>query len=808
MIELTANIRLRPTRIGFLIKPSDFRSIRQIMRINTCLWGGSYNPIIPIFKKPPEAWKREKYENIPGYEIAKGYVRFFEPDVYVEAEDGLLEKAGLASLRGDGYLDNPVIHLNQFMTGEYGGVNKPHFGQGVFDILKSTYKNERRFKLRDEHPAIIAPRKSDVFAEACIGVYPEGDELKYLSEAFRDVFKPEEVDSSPTTWEKVYGDNFITPLKFTNNHIERQRFWHHEPIIYVFDPQISLDLIDLWNLRIEPSPIFPVPIEWFSELSNSLIELIKQHYRPIKDSPHGVMHHSTVEISRSISERTAEKVVLPTLRELPQGSWHPKLWRNPIWHAPFNNVSGPQYERMRLTVSERRVSLPVKTDGEMRSQFETLSPHFAHRHSGVKCRWVNVIVPQSYRHHEIATVLPHNTFDRGWPRLGMGGEQVNITQEGWVFTQDYKDWVQPLYLLKNDQAFTQWFERLGVSATLSEPGRIAKQILNSLDGFWGLRLLNDPEMLQFINKLAMSTRRRVSKGDTTTQEEDFTGRSASIQEWETQIRQRNIRGSIPELKITHYTQRNVIKLGLETDCSHCRAKNWHNLDEVGYEVKCERCLKIYNFPQADLRNQNGNWKYRVVGPFAVPDYAQGSYSALLTVRALSELRMTGLHDFINYSTALDLISGNKKPEIDFALWSADDSKHDTYGDPKLVIGEAKSFGANAIKKKDMAQLKKAAEMLPNSIIAISVLKESFSNTEKALLKKFVEWARKPVNYKPRHWVILLTGTELFAKHNISYAWKDKGNPYNKFSDYHCTRTLQGLSNSTQAIYLNMPSYDT
>jgi hypothetical protein len=30
--------------------------------------------------------------------VAKGYVRFFEPDVYVEAESGLLELAGLGTI--------------------------------------------------------------------------------------------------------------------------------------------------------------------------------------------------------------------------------------------------------------------------------------------------------------------------------------------------------------------------------------------------------------------------------------------------------------------------------------------------------------------------------------------------------------------------------------------------------------------------------------------------------------------------------------------------------------------------------------
>jgi hypothetical protein len=97
-------------------------------------------------------------------------------------------------------------------------------------------------------------------------------------------------------------------------------------------------------------------------------------------------------------------------------------------------------------------------------------------------------------------------------------------------------------------------------------------------------------------------------------------------------------------------------------------------------------------------------------------------------------------------------------------------------------------------------------MLPNSIIVISVLKENFSEAEKVLLKKFVEWARKPLNYEPRHWVILLTGTELFAEGHITQAWENKGEPFSKFGDYIRMRTLKDLSDATLAIYLGLPDY--
>jgi hypothetical protein len=66
MSDLSAEIQLRPTRIGFLVHPADLASVRRIMRACTCLWGGVYNPIIPVFNEPPNEWKSEVYERVKG----------------------------------------------------------------------------------------------------------------------------------------------------------------------------------------------------------------------------------------------------------------------------------------------------------------------------------------------------------------------------------------------------------------------------------------------------------------------------------------------------------------------------------------------------------------------------------------------------------------------------------------------------------------------------------------------------------------------------------------------------------------------
>ena len=54
MDEIRLDIKLRPIRFLFLVKPSDKRSLEKIFQINTLLWGGKYNPIVPYFKRVPK----------------------------------------------------------------------------------------------------------------------------------------------------------------------------------------------------------------------------------------------------------------------------------------------------------------------------------------------------------------------------------------------------------------------------------------------------------------------------------------------------------------------------------------------------------------------------------------------------------------------------------------------------------------------------------------------------------------------------------------------------------------------------------
>src|SRR5262249_24246452 len=81
--EIRIASRLRPLRVAFLVKHNDASGLLTAAEINTCVWGGRYNCIIPLFNKLPSAWK-EQYGRSPNpNDYINGMLEAFEPDCLV-----------------------------------------------------------------------------------------------------------------------------------------------------------------------------------------------------------------------------------------------------------------------------------------------------------------------------------------------------------------------------------------------------------------------------------------------------------------------------------------------------------------------------------------------------------------------------------------------------------------------------------------------------------------------------------------------------------------------------------------------------
>jgi len=344
MATLSGYIRLRPLRIGFLVAPEDLASLRQIVRINTCLWGGIYNPIIPFLEgSSMDRWNRPISED--WREIALGYLRFFEPDILVETNAGMATKLGWKELN-QGWREPRLATLADFVTQqEHGRGPALAAGLNATTVFQNVYEEEYRFTRR--HPAevaIVDPGKSgDGFLEYCLGAFPLDGPLAYVSDFFSDAFSPRLLDNSPESYRAITKEHFATPLRLGATKIEAHYSGWRDQTIFVFDPADGQDVIDYWNLRLFHRDIHPIHVDWMPALMEHLREAITSANRVIPGNPQGLRYTSTLEFGRSISEVGARELGVETLKGVQQGAAAVKTWYDHIWH--MNVRGGPRYQR-------------------------------------------------------------------------------------------------------------------------------------------------------------------------------------------------------------------------------------------------------------------------------------------------------------------------------------------------------------------------------------------------------------------------------------------------------------------------------
>lgn len=185
MTTLSASLRLRPTRIGFLVDPDDAELLQRVFQVCTCLWGGTFNPVIPVCRAVPVSWQDNPFPTPSPADLARGYVNFFEPDVFVETKEGLAASIGLAQSKLD-FQKPRIVPLDSFFeTDEHRGSGVP-FGTSIFQVYKDLYEREFKFVRRHEHRiAIIEPDSaSALFVDTAFGGFPSFGRLAPISQAY------------------------------------------------------------------------------------------------------------------------------------------------------------------------------------------------------------------------------------------------------------------------------------------------------------------------------------------------------------------------------------------------------------------------------------------------------------------------------------------------------------------------------------------------------------------------------------------------------------------------------------------------
>jgi hypothetical protein len=789
MGDLNVNVRLRPVRFAFMVRPEDKASLRKIFQINTCLWGGVYNPIIPFFNRVPTWWDRQGLKFYSARQIINGYLDYFEPDFIVEATRGVANGFGVDADR--------ILQLADILprTDER---DERGYGQTVLDLYRKLYREKFQFVRRHKHHIIDARAASRTFGDfsACLfGGFPTQSNLGYFAKAFNDAFEPERVTLDAMALLKLYKSAFTSALRMGAEGLEVNYNDYSEPTLFILNAQEPKDLLDFWNYRAVHRDGIAVPVQWLPELSDFCKEFVLANYRPLPGNPHGVMIRPKSLFSRSIPTDDIEGLHAKYLRVDKQGANTLQVWYPPIWQP------SPQYTvrrtRPMVTAAEKKFDVPLDIEKPY-IRFESLHPDFAARFGG-KARWANVIRLRDWSYQDrIATVFPSDFRARAIPRFRAGSEHFLSTYEGLVDFPQFKDIPHSWQLMEGREAIELWLKADNISCRLSESGRTTQQIIQTLGGFYGVRSIAHKGIVTLLDGMA---RRPIA-------------RSAHYMKFQNQI-SAAIKGDIWRDRVLEtLVERKAVELGYELKCSKCGSWGWHALNQLDSMVNCDLCLQRFGFPLASpTDSKQAIWAYRVVGPFALPDFARGGYAAALAIRFFSDVIGHRDRAGTTWSPGQELmLPDGKKVEADFLLWYQRKDTFSTDEATEVVFGEAKSFGKDAFKDQDIERMKLLAEHYPGAALVFATLKEAdeLSRDEIKRIRKLAEWGREYDRHE-RHTrapVIVLTGTELFVPHYLEPVWKDKGGKHKQLAEvaHLALDELKTLADVTQQLYLDMPSY--
>ena len=766
MNNIRVDIRLRPIRFGFLVRPDDKENILEIFRINTCLWGGMFNPIIPLCESVPSWLESEGFHFENPKQIINGYLDFFEPDFLVEAEEGLADGFGFGPRR--------VLQLTDILERQE-EESWDKYGLSVQNLYLGLYQEEFRFELRHQRNIVHVEAKESIFAgftAANFGGFPAQEQLRYFEDNYKGIFNPQHKTLDAAVLLELYKSEYISALEIGCAKLRVNYNEYLAPTLFILDPQESKGLIDFWNLRAVCQNVKAVPIQWIKELLSLDKEFIQNRY--------------ALMFSDSTSKNDRQDIYKNYLCLDKQNIYIPQIWYPPIW----SKSSEMRDRTIRPTLEADKTSIDIQVDGDNPEiQFDPLFPNFANKHGG-RFRVANVVKLEDWSNTgQIATVFPCNYKNPTLPKFGRGRKYLLPTTEGLVIVPEHRDFSERWQLVDGTTAFNQWFEANKVTAILSDAGRAAQQIIQTLGGCWGVSHLAHKSVIEYLNKIS---KRPVTK-------------TANYQAFQDELGEEIFEALV---------KRKVVELGLKLKCSKCSEWNWYSLTQLDYSLTCGLCLRQFDFPIVDpIDKKRSKWAYRLIGPFAQPDYAKGGYTSALAIRFFANVIGEIGESEVTWSSGQELtLPTGEKIEADFMLWYQRENTFEINHPTETVFGEAKSFSKAAFKQDNVDNMKLLAETFPGSVLVFATMREGtdLSKGEINRIKKLAEWGREydQKSEQTRAPVMVLTGTELFSAMFLEESWEEKGGKHEALIQvWKGHNNLRLLAELTQELYLGMPPYE-
>lgn len=796
-----ANVKLRPIKFAFLVPYNDNASLLKAIKLNTFLWGGVYNPIIPIYKSVPRNFPKHLKEHIRDKDYFQRYLDTFSPDFIVRLGD-------CANQDFDKDKSENISASDIFIGFETSRV--PHYGIGLFEVLNHFASNEYKYLQRNPKKLCV-PRFSgrySIFLSSIFGQLSDEINEIFIKDYFSH-FENENPECSINTYTELLNPEKLFLRRLTAYQINQTG---NTPCILYLDASKFIDIVDYWNLRALGFNVLPVAKQAVNSilLRQHVVDFIEQNYRPSQYPNITFYESSSINTFDFESEKLLKGLRVPFRcpvreNEIPKDKVH--LSYLPLlddWS--FNNSIKSRIKSP--MVKEARVNIANDT-----GQVKLLSPEFMFP-TIRRVAFANDIELTTHQNEKLmAEVIPEGNNLVAICIGGIDFPEWRVRKGKFTYLSHFSDWTFQLKLPLAEEVFFRWFQNSEFSISISQAGRIAKQMLKSLGGISGLWLLAEKEIFDLIyNKFRYKTIRVIEKVEkseetkvTETEKEideskviEFDKLLGKIKKISNESKSHRHRDS--DILLRNLLKSEIIQLGLKVNCTFCNQPSWYSLDEFGYEVKCIKCWETSKIPTYSPNNQL-RWAYRTIGAFSPATEHYGSYAVLLALRFFSiNLRGATTPIFgLNIKLKTSEVSLGETPDADLALFFREDFSQTKK--PDLVFVECKTYN-NRFVEKDIKNMTFLAKNFPSAYFVFATLENEFKIYEKELIKNFVE-NLKQLHKKDEVKIVILTGTELYSEKSPPDCWKEKTEiDLNSLSAKFINNKLSALSESSQKIYLS------
>ena len=773
MVRGTADVKLRPIKLAFLVHPDDNESLLKAIETNTLLWGGMYNPIIPTYRETPLTWDDRAPESSDFQSIITGYLDNFDP-VYV------VPMGGCSDYSVDVGYRKKINDISDFFT-SFEQHKTLNYGISIFEVMDYLFKEEFRFQRRDPQEICLPLFDSQfpLFFSSIFGRLSE-DFDTFFGANFAERLEANQLECSALNYVEFLDHEKLFFLRMTELYINVNAY--RKKCLFFLEANSGLDIMDYWNLRAIGWDIFPIPRQFTqsNETTESILDFIVRNYLSLGQT--------TILKSRSIPEDEYQSFL--TLFEeskiVPQ-TWYPRIW----------NISATRLDYEENIKCCELTADTVERDMSTRINFKTLSPKFLSRWHETPC-YANEVRWFLYDENNtpLAKVIPEGGGELAQFISGVGfPEQWHLSGKSLMYLCEHSTGIINVSHPQAEPIFMKWLELKGWTVKLSSAGRIAKQMMQQLGGIRGADILAKEGIIKLLDSMNRSDGKSLL-------EKTVRGRIQAIEN------QQSIFSKIVGRQIlSQLITSNIFQLGMRIQCSVCTQSSWYSMKDADYVLQCPKCLESLSFPFAPKEIK---WAYRTIGPFSSSNQAHGAYTVLLTLRFFSMFRFDG-----SVTTPLLSFTAEKNGtnlEADLALFFQE--SRFLYPKTELIFVECKTF--KSFEEDDIERMINLGKQFPQAVLVFATLKESLSDDEKKLLKDVVNCSRENrKNKRPFNPIMVLTGTELISDTHFTLNWENTADIRGTFVhnidpniDFAVgPRILLEFCEITQQIYLDMESSD-